>query len=248
MSGISSPVSNPIGVAVYVEMRKLINTRSSRWLLFSMTLLGILMIVAFVAVSASRNEPIDMSMMLAALALPAGIGAPIISILAITSDWQHRDNVKFFVLQPRRGVLLLAKYIAVAIFGLATMLVICAVAFAVSAGFSVFTSSDIMFGSLNRSVWLLLCATLVGVMSGAAVASALLSTPLAIVFVLFQSFVFDSLIGLVAGDATPFLQSATFTNVLTEGGNAAAAASSAVIWILIPCVIGIWRNRTKDVV
>jgi hypothetical protein len=128
------------------------------------------------------------------------------------------------------------------------MLVICAVAFAVSAGFSVFTSSDIMFGSLSRSVWLLVCATLVGVMSGAAVASALLSTPLAIVFVLFQSFVFDSLIGLVAGDATPFLQSATFTNVLTEGGNAAAAASSAVIWILIPCVIGIWRNRTKDVV
>lgn len=247
MNRLSDPAVNPVGIATYVELRKLLNTRSSRWLLLSMALLGILMIALFVVVSASRDEPIDISLMLAALALPAGIGVPIISILAVTSDWQHRDVIKFFALQPKRGVLLLAKYLAVAIFGLGIMVVVCAIALVVSVTFSAATGSELIYGDLARSIWLLACTVLIGVISGAAIASALLSTPIAIVFVLFQSFVFDSLIGLFAGSATPFLQSATLSNVLTEGGNVAAALSSAAIWIVVPGVIGVWRNRTKDI-
>ncbi|MEV8147100.1 hypothetical protein AB0O52_03000 [Arthrobacter sp. NPDC080073] len=248
MNRLSNPASNPVGIAMYVEMRKLVNTRSSRWLLSAMALLGMLMIAVFVVVSATRGEPINVSMMLAALALPAGIGAPIISILAVTSDWQHRDAIKFFVLQPKRGVLLLAKYLAVATFALGIILLVCAVAFVASAGFSAIAEYEMVLGDLAKSLWLLTCVTVIGTISGAAVASALLSTPIAIVFVLFQSFVFDSLIGLFAGNATPFLQSATLSNVLTEGGNAIAAISSAAIWIIVPCVIGVWRNRTRDVV
>ncbi|MFK0003164.1 hypothetical protein ACIQTZ_13875 [Paenarthrobacter sp. NPDC090520] len=247
MNTLRTPAKNPMVVAIHVELRKLTNTRSSRWILASMVFLGILMVAVFVSTSITRGEPIDTSMMLAALALPAGIGAPIVSILAVTSDWQHRDVIKFFVLQPRRGLLLIAKYIAVSTFALGIILSVCAVSFAGSLALSAVAGTDVVYGDVVRSLWLLTCVTVVGTIAGAAVASALLSTPLAIVFVLFQSFVFDSLIGLFAGTATPFLQSATLTNVLTEGGNAMAAVSSAAIWIIVPGAIGAWRNRIKDV-
>lgn len=243
-----STVSPPrLAVSVYVEMRKLVDTQSSRWLLLSMAAIGVAVVSVFVGLSVSRGERIDVSLMLAALALPAGLGAPIIAIMGITSDWQHRDVIKFFALQPARGALLLAKYLAVAAFALGIVLVIGVLAVAIAAVMAGIQGTGLVWGDLAQNVRLLVCVSVVGSLSGAAVASALLSTPLAIVFVLFQSFVFDSLIGLFAGTATPFLQSATLSNVLVEGGNPWAAISSATLWIAIPAAIGVWRNRAKNV-
>lgn len=236
-----------LAVSVYVEMRKLVDTQSSRWLLLSMAAIGVAVVSVFVGLSVSRGERIDVSLMLAALALPAGLGAPIIAIMGITSDWQHRDVIKFFALQPARGTLLLAKYLAVAAFALGIVLVIGVLAGAIAAVMAGIQGTGLVVGDLAQNVRLLVCVSVVGSLSGAAVASALLSTPLAIVFVLFQSFVFDSLIGLFAGTATPFLQSATLSNVLVEGGNPWAAMSSAALWIVLPAAIGIWRNRSKNV-
>ncbi|MET1156590.1 hypothetical protein [Arthrobacter sp.] len=205
------------------------------------------MVGFFVALSAARGQQIDVSMMLAALALPAGLGAPIIAILGITSDWQHRDVIKFLALQPARGTMLLAKYLAVAAFALGIVMIISVVAVAVAALVSAVQGTDLMLGDLLQSARLLVCVSVIGSFSGAAIASAFLSTPIAIVFVLFQSFVFDSLIGLFAGTATPFVQSATLSNVLIEGGNVWAALSSALIWIAIPGAIGVWRNLATNV-
>ena len=244
---IATSLPQLLTVSVYVEMRKLVNTRSARWLLLSMAAVGVVIVGVFVAVSTGRGEQIDVSLMLAALALPAGLGAPIIAIMGITSDWQHRDVIKFFALQPARGTLLLAKYLAVASFALGIVVCISLVAVAVAAVVSALQGTGLVLGDLAQSARLLACVSVIGSVSGAAVASALLSTPLAIVFVLFQSFIFDSLIGFFAGRATPFLQSATLSNVLVEGGNGWAALSSALIWIAIPGAIGVWRNQARNV-
>lgn len=244
---ITNSLPQLMTVSVYVEMRKLVNTRSARWLLLSMAAIGVLIVATFVALSTSRGEQIDVSLMLAALALPAGLGAPIVAIMGITSDWQHRDVIKFFALQPARGTLLLAKYLAVAAFALGIVLAISVVAIAVAAVVSAVQGTGLIWGDIAQSARLLACVSVIGSVSGAALASALLSTPLAIVFILFQSFIFDSVIGLFAGQATPFLQSATLSNFLVEGGNVWAALSSALLWIAIPGAIGVWRNETRNV-
>jgi hypothetical protein len=57
----------------------------------------------------------------------------------------------------------------------------------------------------------------------------------------------DLLIGLVPGVPADYLQSATFSNFLSEGGEVLPALSSAVIWILIPAAIGAWRHTRADV-
>ena len=73
----------------------------------------------------------------------------------------------------RRGVLLLAKYLAVATFALGIILLVCAIAFVASAGFSAIAEYELVLGDLAKSLWLLTCVTVIGTISGAAVASAL---------------------------------------------------------------------------
>jgi hypothetical protein len=70
---------------------------------------------------------------------------------------------------------------------------------------------------VSKATWLLLWATVLGSVSGAAISSALLSAPLSLVFIIFQTLLFDTLIGLIAGGSAPFLQSASLINSLTDG-------------------------------
>jgi hypothetical protein len=44
-----------------------------------------------------------------------------------------------------------------------------------------------------------------------------LSAPLSLVFIIFQTLLFDALISLIPGGSAPFLQSASLINSLTDG-------------------------------
>jgi hypothetical protein len=74
-----------------------------------------------------------------------------------------------------------------------------------------------------------------------------LSAPLSLVFIIFQTLLFDALIGLVPGGSAPFLQSASLINSLTDGTSAGPALTSLAIWILLPLGIGFWRNQNQEV-
>lgn len=100
-------------------------------------------------------------------------------------------------------------------------------------------------GDLGKATWLLLWATVLGSVSGAAISSALLSAPLSRVFIILQTLLFDTLIGLIPGDIAPFLQTASLINSLTDGTPAGPAMTSLVLWILLPLVIGFWRNQRR---
>ncbi|WP_427007547.1 hypothetical protein [Pseudarthrobacter sp. H2] len=67
------------------------------------------------------------------------------------------------------------------------------------------------------------------------------------VFIILQTLLFDTLIGLIPGGSAPFLQTACLVNSLTDGTPAAPALTSLVLWILLPLGIGFWRNRRKEV-
>jgi hypothetical protein len=239
--------SGPLAVAVRVESRKLVDTRSARWLLFAMILIGLSLIALAAGLSLERGGVLEVSVLLMGLALPGAIIAPLLAILSVTSDWQHKDVMTFYVLQPRRLVILGAKYIAVTLFATAVMAAICLCALLVAMVLAQSSSLEVVYTGLGQGLWYATCAVLIGSISGAAVASALMSTPLAIVVVLIQSTVADLLIGLVPNIPTSYLQSSTFSNFLSEGGEMLPALSSAVIWILAPAAAGAWRHLQRDV-
>lgn len=243
---LASP-SGALAVAVQVESRKLVDTRSARWLIFAMVLIGLSLIALAAGLALSGDAVLDISVLLAVLSLPGAIVAPLLAILSVTSDWQHKDVMTFYVLQPRRLVILSAKYIAVALFSTAVMVAICLFAVLVALGLSGFFQLEVLYEGLGRGLWHASCAVLVGSISGAAVASALMSTPLALVVILIQSTVADLVIALVPNIPASYLQSATFSNFLSEGGEILPALSSAVIWVLLPAAAGAWRHWRRDV-
>ncbi|NUP75357.1 MAG: hypothetical protein HOQ07_12025, partial [Sinomonas sp.] len=110
---MADPVRHPLAVAVNVEARKLVDTRSARWLLVVMLLIGLMLIGLAVGVAHERGAALEVSTIIAGLALPGALVSPFLAILSITADWQHKDVVKFYALQPRRLVILAAKYVAV---------------------------------------------------------------------------------------------------------------------------------------
>jgi hypothetical protein len=240
-------LSGPLAVAVRVESRKLVDTRSARCLLFAMILIGLTLIALAAGLPIERGGVLDVPVLLMGLALPGAIVAPLLAILSVTSDWQYKDVMTFYALQPRRLVILGAKYIAVTLFATAVMAAICLLAVLVAVVLAGFSRVDVVYTGLGQGLWYATCAVLIGSISGAAVASALMSTPLAVVVVLIQSTVADLLIGLVPNIPTAYVRSSTFSNFLSEGGETLPALSSAVIWILVPAAVGAWRHRRRDV-
>ena len=240
--------SHRFWICIKVEGRKLVDTCSARWLLFIMAFVGLSLVVLSIVLSMARGATLEVSAIVTVLALPGAVIAPLLSILSVTSDWQHREVVKYYALQPRRTLILSAKYVAVSAFAVVVIVIVCIVALIAAALLSAFSGAQIVYGSILSSVWLVVCGVLVGSISGAAVASALMSTPVAVVFVLVQSTVADVLIGLVPNFPAEYFQSATFSNFLSEGGDVLPALSSAFIWILVPAAIGVRRQTCTDVV
>lgn len=165
----------------------------------------------------------------------------------MTGDWQHRDTMTFFALVSRRWKIFAAKIVGTLIVSLAIVLGVLALSLLLSAVLVPAMGLGWAAGDIGKATWLLLWATVLGSVSGAAISSALLSAPLSMVFIILQTLLFDTLIGLIPGGIAPFLQTASLINSLTDGTPAAPALTSLVLWLLLPLAIGYWRNQHKEV-
>lgn len=117
----------PMSRLVAVELRKLTDTRSGRWLLLGIALLT----AAVVAILLFSGQPEDLTYdnFVNATTTPQAILLPILGILTVTSEWGQRTGLVTFTLEPRRGRVVLAKLAAVLLLGLAAV----AVAFVIAA-------------------------------------------------------------------------------------------------------------------
>lgn len=111
----------PVGIGrlVRVELRKMFDTQSGRWVLFS---IGILATVATLGVLLfAPDDSISYGTFLSALSVPMGALLPVVAILAVTSEWSQRTAVVTFILEPRRERVMLAKALANVLVGTAAM-------------------------------------------------------------------------------------------------------------------------------
>lgn len=153
----------------------------------------------------------------------------------------------FFALVSRRWRIFLAKIAGTLIVSLAIVLAVLGLSLLLSVLVAPAMGFGWTAGSLGNAIWLLLCATVLGSISGAAISSAFLSAPLSMVFIVLQTLLFDTLIGLIPGGSAPFLQSGSLINYLIGETPAEPALTSLALWILLPLGIGFWRNQRKEV-
>jgi ABC-2 type transport system permease protein len=117
----------PFARLVRAELRKLTDTRASRWLLVAIAAAIPVVVAVMLAVASPRN--LTYSKILDFTQTPQKLLLPALGILVITSEWSQRTGLVTFTLVPSRRRVLLAK--ATATLGLGLALI--AIAFAAAA-------------------------------------------------------------------------------------------------------------------
>lgn len=116
---------------VRIELRKMVDTRSGRWLL-----IAILALSAFaLGWMLTHLEPgtLHFADVLDLALVPVDIILPVIGIMAMTSEWTQRTALTTFTLSPRRIPVLFAKLVAAISLAMGTVAVVVGMAFAATA-------------------------------------------------------------------------------------------------------------------
>lgn len=111
----------PLSRLVQVELRKLTDTRSGRWLLVTIGVLTAAVIVIFLF-SGDQDE-LTFANFVSATATPQSVLLPVLGILSVTSEWGQRTGLVTFTLEPKRGRVVVAKLVAVVLLGLAAVVI-----------------------------------------------------------------------------------------------------------------------------
>lgn len=246
MSSAGEPI--PFGRLVRTELRKLTDTRASRWLLIA--IMAVTPIVVAVMLFTVKPADLTYNKLLDFTQTPQKILLPAIGILAMTSEWSQRTGLATFTLVPRRWRVLRAKFTAVIALGL----VVLAIAFAAAAlanllgGLRHGDGSWALGGAGSAEILLVL---ITGLVQGMAFGMAMLLTPAALVLYYVVPNLWSLLFTTAAlKHAAPWVdlnqaQSPLYTHDITATGWVQLLVAVS-IWILVPLTIGVIRvNRTE---
>lgn len=239
-----------LGRLVLVELRKMVNTRSGRWLLIAAV--GIALVIAVVR-GLTGNEQGRTLLDVFQLALfPFGVLLPVLGILTATSEWSQRTALATFALVPQRPRIGAAKVVAALLLGLAAV-VVCLVVGAIGNLVAVLGGAD---GSWSISAGQLLqpfVAAELAMLMGLGFGLLLMSPAVAIVAYFALPTVFSIVGELVRGlqDAWEWIDSSVTQQPLFDGtasgGDWARILVSTSIWIGIPLVLGLIRMNRREV-
>ena len=242
-----SPI--PFGRLVRTELRKLTDTRAGRWLL--VTLLAATPTVAVVMVAVMAPKDSAYAKFVDFTSTPEKILLPVLGILTMTSEWSQRTGLVTFVLEPKRGRVLLAKVVAAVGLGLGVSVVMLVTSVLGNVlgqtlrdgkgswSFAAPVSAEVTVVLIS---WLLL---------GIAVGMALLITAAAIIAAFVVPNMFSAFFGSGSKSTTAWFdlnqaQSPLYSHDITGKGWIQLVVASA-LWIGVPMVLGALRVRRTEV-
>lgn len=241
----------PFGRLQRVELRKMVDTRSGRWLLIVIAGLALL-ILAGLVIWGPRDGRGALSYFSFAT-LPVGMLLPVLGILTMTAEWSQRTALVTFALEPRRGRVLLAKGIAALLVTAAVLAVVAAatVVALLVAGL-VHPGDPITWSMGGREIAGLLGTFVVYALMGLGFGLLLRNSAVAIVLYYLIPLV---LTPLSAWDrvrpALQWIDPNAITNALnpftpgTEQWSHAAVAFG--VWVLVPLVVGTVLTLRREV-
>ncbi|MGD9960950.1 ABC transporter permease [Nocardioides sp.] len=254
---IGSTAKIPFLRLVAVELRKTWDTRAGLWLLISTALLTAAVMVIQLAVVVAQDLNVSYNDFLTSTSFSMGLLLPVLGILLLTSEWSQRTAMVTFSLEPRRPLVIAAKFVV----GIALAVIAVVIALGLA------TVCNLLYGALSGATveWDLglanvggfLLLQVIGMLTGFAFAALLLNSPAAIVLYMVYSFVLPGLFGLGAAligwfaDLQPWID---FNYALTPlidasmtGEDWAHFATSGLIWLVLPLAIGVWRVLRAEV-
>lgn len=168
----------PLTRHVAVEWRKLSDTRAGLWLLLvTAGLLVLAMALTLLVLGLNDDVTITATGFSQVMTVPLSILLPVFAILSITSEWGQRTHLVTFTLEPKRSRIMVAKFIAVSLLALAT--IVAAVAFGALGNvlYGVITGNEVVWNvDASQMVWTVI-VQLAYFWMAFALASLILSTP-----------------------------------------------------------------------
>jgi ABC-2 type transport system permease protein len=254
---LSSTVPTPFSRLVRVELRKTWDTRAGLWLLISTAVLTAAVMIIQLAVVVAQDIRVSYNDFLTSTNFSIAILLPVIGILLLTSEWSQRTAMVSFSLEPRRPLIIAAKFVVGILLAVAAVVValglaaICNVLYGVLSDFPV----DWDLSVLQTLSFVLF--QVIGMLTGFAFAALLLNSPAAIVLYMVYSFVLPTIFGIGAAligwfdDLQPWIDFADAQSPLIDasmtGEDWAQFAVSGFVWLVIPLAIGIWRVLRAEV-
>ncbi len=238
--------AQPFSTLSYVELRKTADTRSGKWIL---GLILVFSLVALIWVIAHPEVPVSFHEYSDGVASTIVFIAPIIGLLAITSEWTQRTALTTFTLTPRRSRVLSAKYVAAITVCASTMavgLLLSVAATAVGGIVHGHVSFSHMAGDVRGDM---IVITLQAAMA-AGFGSLAGQTPLALAAFLAAPTAFASVSNELLGGLSPWFDIfETYSRLWSNQpfDQFAQTLTSIACWIVIPGVLGAYRTIRRDV-
>ena len=248
---ITATPAVPMSRHAKVELRKALDTRAGLW--FTVSILALVLIVQVIYAFAAPDDAKDYGDFLGVAGGVLGYFMPILIIMLVTSESSQRNGLVTFSLEPRRSRVVVAKFLAgfalaVAVMVLAALIAVLGTLVGALAGASPAWTVD---GNLLFNGFVL--ANVIGVLIGFAIATLLMNTPAAIVGYFVYSLILPIAVGILGSlssgfeKAAPWFEFNTAQTPLFTGDYVpnseewAQLATSGVIWLVIPLVLGLMR-------
>lgn len=245
----------PFSRVVSSELRKMFNTRAGVWLVASV---GIFAVVASAGVIAFGSDGAQQyGNFGAAVGMPASVILPVLGILSVTSEFSQRTALTSFTLVPSRGRVMLAKFLVVVAIGVLSMLAAMGIgAIGNILGTSIHGVDTVWdIGLIN--VGTLVLSQVLGMMLGFMLGVVLRSSPGAIVGYFVLTLVIPGIFQTLANFQEWFLdvwfwidfnvaRGPLYEGDLT-GENWAQVGVTALMWIFVPLVFGLWRTMKVEI-
>ncbi len=240
----------PLSRLVQVELRKLVDTRSGRWLLIAIAALTATIVTIYLF--AAEPEELTFSDFVNVTATPQAILLPILGILTVTSEWGQRTGLVTFTLEPHRSRIVVAKFIAVLVMGTAVIIMALGLAALGNVLGAALQDGDgsWAFGAAGvRDIFVL---QLVGVVQGLAFGMLIMNSAGAIV----TYFALPTVLGILNGTVTWFQDhgiwidinrtSEPLFNHEMDGEAWAQLSVSVLVWVVLPLVLGWFRLLHRE--
>jgi ABC-2 type transport system permease protein len=240
-----------------VELRKMFDTRAGRWLLISIAGLTALVLTIQLIVQLSQGRAQTFDDFGAGANIPMVILLPVLGVMSVTSEWSQRTAMVTFTLEPSRTRFLQAKFVSTLIVALVAVCLGLALTIAANGIYAAFSDNQVTWGLDAKSIFFFFLLYVFAMATGFAFGMLFLNTAAAIVVYFVYNLILPGLFELGSHlmgwfhDIRPWID---FNNAQTpiingdvSGKEWGQLATSGLIWLVLPLVVGAWRVLRAEV-
>jgi ABC-type transport system involved in multi-copper enzyme maturation permease subunit len=254
---VSQTARVPFGRLVQVELRKMFDTRAGRWLLISIAASTALVLVIQLWVVLAQDLTVTFNDFAGGANIPMNILLPVLGIMSVTSEWSQRTAMVTFSLEPSRTRFLEAKFVSTLIVAVAAVIVGLALTIAANGLYAAFSDNPVTWELGPFRIFCYFLLYVFAMATGFAFGTLFLNTAAAIVIYFVYNFILPGLFELGSNlmgwfsDIRPWIDFANAQNPIIEADVSAKEwaqlATSALIWLVLPLAIGVWRVLRAEV-